>query len=97
VKTYQFTLYLAGTSPRSGAALENFRRLCDERLQVDGYDITVVDVLSALDDVEAARILVTPTIIRTHPLPTIRVIGDLSATRKLADALGMPDLGKPAS
>jgi hypothetical protein len=47
-------------------------------------------VLAALAEADAARILVTPTIVRTEPLPIVRVIGDLSATIKVAQALGLP-------
>jgi circadian clock protein KaiB len=46
-------------------------------------------------EADAARILVTPTVIRTEPTPVLRVIGDLSATAELARALGLPDRDEP--
>jgi len=88
---FRFTLYLAGTGPRSEAAERSFRRLCARGLPPSGYEITVVDVLDAIEEAEAARILVTPTVVRTHPLPTVRVMGDVSGTSELAAALGLPD------
>lgn len=90
MKQFQFTLYLAGTGPRSANCERQFRRLCARRLGANGYEITVVDVLGAIEQADAARILVTPTVVRTHPLPVLRVMGDVSASDQLADAVGLP-------
>lgn len=87
---YRFTLYLAGDGLRSRAAKGALRRLCERRLPPDGYEITVIDVLAAVEQADTARILVTPTIVRTHPLPVVRVIGDLSVSDRLAEAVGLP-------
>jgi len=77
-------------SPRSATAVEHLRRLCEERLSAAEYDIRVIDVAEAVEEAEAARILVTPTVVRTRPEPVVRVLGDLAATAKIADALGLP-------
>jgi circadian clock protein KaiB len=77
-------------SPRSATAVEHLRRLCEERLSAGEYDIRVIDVAEAVEEAEAARILVTPTVVRTRPEPVVRVLGDLAATAKIADALGLP-------
>lgn len=90
VTGYRFVLYVAGRTSRSERAAESLRRLCEERLGPDGYDVRVVDVLEAAEDAEAARIIVAPTVVRTHPGPVLRVIGDLTAAAKLADALDLP-------
>ena len=87
---YQFTLYVSGTSPRSAAAQQDLDRVCAEHLPAGAYAITCVDVLEALDEADAARILVTPTLVRTKPPPALRVVGDLSGTGLLAHALGLP-------
>jgi circadian clock protein KaiB len=87
---YRFTLYVAGAGPSSRAAVENLRRLCQERLPAGRYAIEVVDVLDAVEAADAARILVTPTVVRTRPLPVRRVVGDLSAVDKVAAALQLP-------
>ncbi len=86
---YQFTLYVSGTSAISAAAKQNLDRFCAEHLPAGAYSITPVDVLEALDEADAAHILMTPTLIRTRPSPVLRVIGDLSATGLLAEALGL--------
>ena len=86
---YQFTLYVSGTSARSVAARQDLDRLCAEHLAAGAYAITTVDVLDALDEADAARILVTPTLVRTQPPPVLRVIGDLRGTSLVAEALGL--------
>jgi circadian clock protein KaiB len=87
---YRFTLYLAGGGHQSLRAQRDLRRLCEQRLARDDYEIDVVDVLDDVDAADAARILVTPTIVRSRPLPPVRVIGGVSVSDRLADALGHP-------
>lgn len=87
---FRFTLYVAGAGARSAIAERAFRDLCAERLPADGYEITVIDVLEAIEEADAARTLVTPTVVRTDPPPAVRVMGDLSASDELADAVGLP-------
>lgn len=85
---YRFTLYLAGDSVRS-AVRTALEQLCAERLRPGSYAITYVDVLRAPAEADAARILITPTLVRTEPLPVLRVLGDLSSTAQLAAVLGI--------
>lgn len=92
---YQFTLYVSGTGERSTAARDDLGRLCEQHLPAGAYDIRAVDVLEAVEEADAARILVTPTLIRTEPPPVLRVIGDLSGTSRLAEALGLSDGRQP--
>jgi circadian clock protein KaiB len=92
---FRLTLYVAGTAAHAATTEDHLRRICADRLAPDDCEITVVDVLEAVGEADAARILVTPTVIRTEPAPVLRVIGDLSATAELARALGLPDRGEP--
>jgi circadian clock protein KaiB len=85
---YIFKLFVMGQSPRSQRAVANLRRLCDERLG-GTYDLDVIDVLEHPRAAEDARILVTPTLVKELPLPTRRVIGDLSDTEKVLAGLEM--------
>lgn len=87
---FRLTLYVAGSGPRAEAAQRDLSRLCEQRLPSGEYEIEVVDVLAAVEQADAARILVTPTVVRTHPLPVVRVVGDLSASDRLAHAVGLP-------
>ena len=91
VTRYQFTLYVAGESPRSVQAIRNLRRLGDEHFR-GMYDLAVIDVLTDPERAESARILTTPTLVKDSPLPARRVTGDLSNIDQVLVALALyPD------
>lgn len=87
---HDFVLYVTGFTSRSLAAATNLRRICEERLGADGYSLEIIDVLDNPDRADDARVIATPTVIRTAPLPRRRVIGDLSAPGQVARALELP-------
>ena len=89
---FRLTLYIAGEGARSATAEGDLRQLCEDRLEADEFEIAVVDVLAAVSEADSARILVTPTVVRSNPLPVVRVMGDLAAADQIADALGLPKL-----
>ncbi len=84
----RLTLYVAGSSPRSEAAVDNLRRICRSEL-ADGAEFEVVDVTEHPARAEEARILTTPTVVRESPPPLRRVTGDLSSAPKVIAALGL--------
>jgi circadian clock protein KaiB len=89
MKNYTLKLYISGQSIHSETAIENLRRICDEILAGD-CDVTIVDALTSPGQADADRIIATPTLIRVHPPPARRVIGDLSNTQKVLLSLGIP-------
>ncbi len=87
-------LYITGLTPRSERAIANLRRICEEKL--DGrYEMAIIDVLERPQLAEDERILVTPTLIKPLPLPSRRVIGDLSDMDKVLLELDLLSLTKP--
>ncbi|TAL23494.1 MAG: diguanylate cyclase [Frankiales bacterium] len=89
---YRFTLYVAGVGDRSATAEASVGRFCEQNLPTGSYTVRVVDVLRAEGEADAVRVLVTPTLVRSVPLPVVRVVGDLSDVDVLVAALG---LGRP--
>lgn len=73
----ELDVYVAGTTDRSTDAVRNLTGIC-ERLFGSHYDIRVVDVLQDPDAAERQRIIATPTVVRRLPLPSRRIVGDLS-------------------
>ena len=73
---------MTGNSPRSGVAIENLRRICEEELE-GRYELEIIDVLEHPQAAEDARVLATPTLIKRLPPPLRRVIGDLSDKEKV--------------
>jgi circadian clock protein KaiB len=76
-----FWLYLAGNTPTSARAIVNTRRFCEEHLE--GYELEIIDISLHPERVREAQIIATPTLVKKHPLPERRVIGDLSHTERL--------------
>ena len=73
---------MTGASSRTAPAIANLRRICEEELQ-GRYDLEIIDVQEYPDIAEDEKILATPTLIKTLPLPLRRVIGDLSDKYKV--------------
>lgn len=85
---FKLQLFVAGETPRSHLAASNLRDLLEERGQED-YELEVIDVLERPDLAEQERILATPFVIKTAPLPVRRVVGDLSDFELASRALDL--------
>jgi circadian clock protein KaiB len=75
---WQLKLYVAGTTARSVAALENLKTLCETHL-AGRYTIEVVDLLVNPQLAAGDQILAVPTLVRKMPEPIRKIIGDLSS------------------
>jgi circadian clock protein KaiB len=74
---WELRLYVAGKTPKSVAAIENLRRLCEEHLP-GRYTIEVIDLIVYPQLAKGDEIVAIPTLIRKLPAPIRRIIGDLS-------------------
>lgn len=79
-------LYVAGNAPNSLRAVANAKAICEEHLTAR-CELEVVDLLEHPRRALADGIIVTPTLLRLHPLPIQRVIGNLSDTRQVLSTL----------
>ena len=87
---------MTGTSARSATAIANLRRICEQELGGQ-YDLEIIDVQEFPALAEDEKILATPTLIKSLPLPLRRVIGDLSDTEKVLLGLEVRPVRGPAS
>jgi circadian clock protein KaiB len=78
---WNLRLYTAGQSPKSLAALENLKRVCEEHL-AGRYTIEVVDLLKNPRLAKDDQIVAIPTLVRKLPEPLRRMVGDLSDTER---------------
>jgi circadian clock protein KaiB len=83
-----FRLYIAGDAPNSVQALANLTALCRGYLP-DQHAIEVVDVLREPKRALADGIFMTPTLVRLAPAPVRRIVGTLSQTGTVLQALGL--------
>ncbi|HLT91224.1 MAG TPA: circadian clock KaiB family protein [Woeseiaceae bacterium] len=85
-RTWDFTLYIAGQTPRSVAAVENLENLC-RRHMAGRFRIEVIDLVLQPELARTDQIVAIPTLVRKRPLPVRRVIGDLSDTERVLRSL----------
>jgi circadian clock protein KaiB len=79
---YLLKLFITGQTPRSSRAITNLHRICEEELGTE-YELIIIDVLEQPQLAEYEKILATPTLIKEHPPPIRRIIGDLSDTKQV--------------
>jgi circadian clock protein KaiB len=85
---FKFRLYVADGAQNSAQALANLTALC--RVHLAGrHDIEVVDVFREPKRALADGILMTPTLVKLAPFPTLRVVGTLRQTETVLEALGL--------
>ncbi len=87
-KKYLLRLYIAGTTPRSGRAIANIKKICEEELK-GRYDLEVIDVYQQPELAAKEQIIAAPTLIKKLPLPLRKVIGDLSDKERLIVGLDL--------
>ena len=85
---HKFLLFVSGMSVKSGRAIENLRKICEQHL-TNNFDLEIIDI--SLDKEQAVnyQIIGIPTLIRTNPDPPRIIIGDLSDTEKVLKILNI--------
>jgi circadian clock protein KaiB len=81
-------LYITGDTVLSRKAITEVKKIVSEDLK-DHCRLEVVDLLLNPEEAERYNIMVTPTLIRTHPKPEKKIIGDLSNKEKLLTCLDL--------
>jgi circadian clock protein KaiB len=85
---FRFRLYVADNAPNSAQAVANLAALCRTHLR-DRHEIEVVDVFRKPERALADRIFLTPTLVRLAPFPVRTIVGTLSQTQLVLEALGL--------
>ncbi len=88
---FKFRLYVAGDALNSAQALANLNAFCREHLP-DRHEIEVVDVFRQPERALAERIFMTPTLVKLAPSPVQAIVGTLSRTQTVLQALGLESL-----
>lgn len=79
-------IYVAGNGPNSLRAVANAKAICNEHFAAR-YELEVVDMLKHPNRALADGVIVTPTLLKLLPLPTMRLIGSLSDTAQVLSVL----------
>lgn len=87
---FRFQLFITGHTPRSTEAVANLRALCEE--QLDGhYDLEVIDLYQEPARATGNQIIASPTLIKLHPQPLVRMVGNLADRAQLRRKLNLPE------
>lgn len=85
---YVLQLFITGATPNSLRAVANIKRICEEHLK-DNYALEIVDVYQQTNIAEREQLVALPLLIKRHPLPQRKLIGDMSDTSRVLKGLGL--------
>ncbi len=77
MKKTKFSIYIASFNGSAKDTCAKFEKACDEIFGDKKYEIEIIDIIKNSATAEKERILAIPTIVRQHPKPLRRIIGDL--------------------
>jgi PAS domain S-box-containing protein len=92
---WELRIYIAGQTPRSLAALNNLKRICEQHLKA-GYTIEVIDLAQQPERASTDQVVAIPTVLRKRPLPCKKIAGDLSHTEQVLFGPGLAAQGGEA-
>ena len=87
-EVYVLQLYIAGMTPNSKKAVENIKKICEGYL-IDRYELEVIDIFQQPALAAKEQIIAAPTLIKKHPYPLKKLIGDMSNTEKVLAGLDL--------
>ncbi|MBV9876957.1 MAG: circadian clock KaiB family protein [Verrucomicrobia bacterium] len=85
---YVLRLYVTGATDRSSRAITNIRWFCERYLR-GRYDLLVVDIYQQPSLARTHEIIAAPTLVKSEPLPSKRLVGDFSDHERLVAGLGI--------
>lgn len=90
---YVLRLYVTGATGGSARAIENIKKLCEERLK-GRYELQVIDLYQQPGLAKGEQILAAPTLIKKLPLPLRRLVGDMSDVKRVMVGLDLRPKGE---
>ena len=85
---YVLRLYVSGATDRSSRAIANIRWFCERYLK-GRYDLRVVDIYQQPSLAQTHEIIAAPTLVKSEPRPSKRLVGDFSDRERLVAGLGI--------
>jgi len=85
---YDLKLFVSGASPNSVRAINNIQRILETHIP-GRYSLQIVDVYQEKSVAQREQIVALPMLVRKHPLPEHRLIGDMSNEAKVINGLGL--------
>ena len=79
---YVLRLFVTGMTPKSVAAIDNVRKICEEHLK-GRCELEVIDIYQQPDYAKTEQLIAAPTLIKKLPLPLRKFIGNMSDKDKI--------------
>ena len=86
---YQLRMYVTGHTEKTADTIEHVRQMLRDTLDIleDEQALEIIDILEAPQRALEDKVFATPTLVKVSPLPSRRIIGDLSDNQKVREAL----------
>jgi len=85
---YDLKLFLVDDSPASQKVIDRLQQIMEEEFD-SRFTLETISVVDHPEIAQKHDIWVTPTVLKTAPGPSIRIIGDLSNKNKILGLLVM--------
>lgn len=89
-RVYRFSLFVSGATSKSVRAITNIKAICDKHL-AGKYQIEVVDIYQQPERLGTDQVVALPTLVKEHPLPVRKFIGDLSNRERVLHGLELQE------
>ena len=87
-RVFRFSLFVSGATPKSARAITNIKAICEKHLG-GRYKIEVIDIYQQPERLSTDQVVAVPTLVKQHPLPVRKFIGDLSDTPRVVNGLDL--------
>jgi len=74
---YALRLYVTGVTAASQRALANIKEICEKNFS-GNYALEIIDLYQQPELTQKEQIIASPTLVKVHPLPAVKFVGDLS-------------------
>lgn len=85
---YVLHLYITGVTPNSTRAVINLKEICEHYLK-GRYELLIIDLYQQPELASRDQIIAAPTLVKKHPQPLRRLVGDLSDRERVLAGLGI--------
>lgn len=85
-------LFVTGMTPRSLRAIAQITAICKESLS-GAHELEIIDIYQHPLLASENQIIASPTLLKVHPPPEVRLVGELSDRAGVLRSLGVPERG----
>ena len=85
---FRLFLYIVGQASRSEKIIKNLNQILESKFNKN-YFLEIINIIDNPELAEHDKVLATPTLIKTHPPPVKRIIGDFNNKELVLSALDL--------